>query len=568
MMPSTNGHGSKRAILCARVSTDEQARSGYSLAQQLEALREYASREGYEALEEVADPGQSGTSLERPGMNRVRDLVEGGGVSVVLAQDRDRFAREPAYLYLLKQEFTEYGTKIRALNDRGDDSPEGELMDGVFDQFAKFERAKTAERTRRGKLRKAREGKIIAGPVPTYGSKYNEGRDNYMVDERAMIQVKRIFHMVGVEGYSINAVKLAFDREGVPTPNGAAYWSHGAIRDCIWEDAYKPHTFEEVHELVSPDVASRLDSSRCYGVWWFGRRKTRSRQVFESGPAGTVYRKKQLAVKNPKEDWIAVPVPDSGIPREWVEAARETTRDNQLTSSAGHRTWSLSGGLFICGACGRRMTAMTTNRPNGKRYFYYRCPKRVQHGNEACPQIKYYAAEEVESEVWGVVRDIITNPEQLRADLERMIQLKKQDKRGDPDREAKHWLEKLSGAEQERRGFLRLAAKGRITDEELDVELAQLEESRKTAERELAILKHDQEQIEQLERDKDAILRQYADVTPEALDALASEERHQFYRMLRLKTTAHVDGPIEVELAGDAVSVADVSGSETTRTSG
>ena len=53
-MPSTNGHGPKRAILYARVSTDEQARSGYSLAQQIEALRAYAAREGYEVLEEVA----------------------------------------------------------------------------------------------------------------------------------------------------------------------------------------------------------------------------------------------------------------------------------------------------------------------------------------------------------------------------------------------------------------------------------------------------------------------------------------------------------------------------------
>ena len=78
-MPSTNGHGPKRAILYARVSTDEQARSGYSLAQQLEALREYAAREGLQALEEVRDPGQSGASLERPGMDRVRDLVAAGG---------------------------------------------------------------------------------------------------------------------------------------------------------------------------------------------------------------------------------------------------------------------------------------------------------------------------------------------------------------------------------------------------------------------------------------------------------------------------------------------------------
>ena len=84
-MPSTNGHGPKRAILYARVSTDEQARSGFSLAQPLEPLREHAAREGLEVLEEVADPGQSGASLERPGMDRVRDLVAAGDVSVVLA---------------------------------------------------------------------------------------------------------------------------------------------------------------------------------------------------------------------------------------------------------------------------------------------------------------------------------------------------------------------------------------------------------------------------------------------------------------------------------------------------
>ena len=64
-MSSTNGHGPKRAILYARVSTDEQARSGYSLAQQIEALKAYAAREGYEVLEEVRDPGQSGAKAWR-----------------------------------------------------------------------------------------------------------------------------------------------------------------------------------------------------------------------------------------------------------------------------------------------------------------------------------------------------------------------------------------------------------------------------------------------------------------------------------------------------------------------
>jgi site-specific DNA recombinase len=53
-------------VLYARVSTEEQVRNGYSLAQQLEALREYATREGYEVLEEVQDPGQSGPAWSGP----------------------------------------------------------------------------------------------------------------------------------------------------------------------------------------------------------------------------------------------------------------------------------------------------------------------------------------------------------------------------------------------------------------------------------------------------------------------------------------------------------------------
>jgi site-specific DNA recombinase len=208
-MPRTNGHGPKRAILYARVSTDEQARSGYSLAQQIEALIEYAAREGYEVLEEVSDPGQRGASLERPGMDRVRDLVAAGGVFVVLAQDRDRFAREPAYHYLLRREFEEHGTKIRSLNDRGDDSPEGELTDGILDQLAKYERAKIAERSRRGKLRKAREGKVIAIHTPNYGFKYDATRDGYEVDENAMQVVRRIFRMIGEERATLHKVKRA-----------------------------------------------------------------------------------------------------------------------------------------------------------------------------------------------------------------------------------------------------------------------------------------------------------------------------------------------------------------------
>ncbi len=256
-MPSTNGYGPKRAILWAiiyaRVSTDEQARSGYSLAQQLEALRAYCEREGYEILEEVVDPGQSGASLERPGMDRVRDLVAAGGVTVVLAQDRDRFSREPAYTYILRRELEEHGCVLRALNDRGDDSPEGQLTDDILDTLAKYERAKTAERSRRGKLQKARSGKVVGGHPINFGFQMNAASDGYEVDEEKMPLVRRVFRMVGEEGLALTAVVRTLNAEGIAGPTGGR-WNTNAVRGFVLNDVYKPHSLEEVAALVSPEV--------------------------------------------------------------------------------------------------------------------------------------------------------------------------------------------------------------------------------------------------------------------------------------------------------------------------
>ena len=548
-MPSTNGHGSKRAILYARVSTDEQARSGYSLRQQVERLSEHAASEGYEVLEEVSDPGQSGASLQRPGLDRVRDIVASGGVSVVFAQDRDRFSREPAYLYLLKQEFGEHGTSIRALNDRGDDTPEGELTDGILDQLAKFERAKTAERTRRGKIRKAREGKVIAGARPNYGFLYNAARDNYVVDGERMAVIERIFRMIGAEGQTMHAVKRAFEREGVRPPLGGKYWSPKHIRECIRDDVYRPHSFEEVRDVVTPEVAARLDPEKCYGIWWFNRRRTETKQVSEIGPEGRRYRRRIKVTDKPRSEWIAVPVPDSGIPREWIDATREAIKDNRRPSANADRVWELSGGMLFCDECGNRMSVHTSvNHWKGAevRYFYYRCPKRQRHGLQACAHNTHYRAAEREAQVWGFVAGLLRDPERLRAGLEEMIKQERAGSRDDPGREIAMWLEKAAEVGRKRSGFQDMAAEGLITLEELRTKLVGLEETRAAVEGEIEHLRGRLERVEKLERDRDALLDGYSNVIPEALEELDPEERRQIYAMLRLRIAVEVGGDMEI----------------------
>jgi site-specific DNA recombinase len=553
-MPSANGHGPKRAILYARVSTDEQARSGYSLAQQMEALRDYAAREGYEVLEEVTDPGQSGASLERPGMDRVRDLVREGGVAMVLAQDRDRFAREPAYHYLLRREFEEYGARMSALNDRGDDSPEGQLTDGILDQLAKFERAKTAERTRRGKVRKAKEGKIVAASTgPAYGFAFNEARDGYVIYEPRMQIVRDIFRMIAEESMPLTSVRSALEARGVPAPGGGRRWFRSTIRKIIQNDCYRPHTYREIAQLVSPEVAASLDQERRYGVNWWGRRRVTEKQVTETEADGTRrYRRRYKILYKPREEWIPIPVPDSGIAPEVVDRARTLLDNNVKLSSAGKRFWELSGGVFVCGRCGHRMQTDRKRRsPTTDRYHhYYKCPNRRPRSGivERCSgSRRSHKAEATEALVWDFVSGLLKDPTRLKAGLEKRIEEERaRGARGDPDQEVQSWLRQLEQIEAKRSRFQDMAAEGLLSFEELRAKLYSLDKSRTVAEEQLERLRVRYERIETLEHDRDALLASLEGAVPALLDRLSSEGRNRVYKMLNLKVEAIPGGPLKL----------------------
>jgi site-specific DNA recombinase len=309
-----------RAVLYARVSSNDQAETGYSLQDQIRTLRAYEEANGYEVVEEVEDAGYSGASLERPGLNRVRELVGDGGISIVLAQDRDRIARNPTITRWLQMQFEQYGTELRAINDPEDESATGQLTVGILDQVAKFERAMITQRTRRGRFQRAREGKVIVSGSPPYGFRYTADNTNHVVDP-TMATVRRIFVMVAA-GNTLHSIKKTFEKEGVPTLGGQKLWLAPSMRRTILNDAYHPHDHDALEELVSrghlsPQVLANLDASNNYGVWWYGVNRV------ELIPMGEHRRRWS---KNPESERVAVPVPDAGIPRETVDAARDALK--------------------------------------------------------------------------------------------------------------------------------------------------------------------------------------------------------------------------------------------------
>ena len=117
---------------------------------------------------------------------------------------------------------------------------------------------------------------------------------------------------------------------------------------------------------------------------------------------------------------------------------------------------------------------------------------------------------------------------------------------GDPHRQSKVWLKKLSEVDSKRSRFQDMAAEGLITFDELRSKLDEAEQTRERAQAELEALNRRRENMEELERDKDAVMESYAGMVPEELDNLASEERHQIYKMLRLQVTVGPDMPPEV----------------------
>jgi len=118
--------------LSYRASSARQKKDD-TIASQTAALRAHAGQLGVELAEEwvFEDEGHSGATLIRPALERLRDVVAGVGVDVVLCYSPDRLARKFAYQALLIEEFARAGTRVEFVKGPRGDSPEDQLLVGV-----------------------------------------------------------------------------------------------------------------------------------------------------------------------------------------------------------------------------------------------------------------------------------------------------------------------------------------------------------------------------------------------------------------------------------------------------
>jgi site-specific DNA recombinase len=231
-----------RCAAYARFSPKPEGAVGenYSIGSQLDGMKELALREyGCAQPDEYIDRNVSGATLDRPDLERLRDAVAARAYDVVLCYSPDRLSRDVVNSMLLLQEFSNYGAKLVFVSGSYEDSPEGEFSFGVQSLVAQFERKKFAERSRRGRKRKASEGYVHSGSAP-YGYRYlgrkvQKRGELEIIREEARV-VEQIFQWTA-RGMTNYRVAMQLNAGGVTTQKGGR-WYRESVAQVLRKTAY------------------------------------------------------------------------------------------------------------------------------------------------------------------------------------------------------------------------------------------------------------------------------------------------------------------------------------------
>jgi site-specific DNA recombinase len=393
MNTNGNGNGHKRAILYARVSTDDQKDKGYSLPSQFDAMRKYAAQQGFEIVAEYQDDYSGATPIEfRPEGAKAYAMLKSNQADAIIAYTIDRFVRPPEDgdewdLPVLIRGLAKLGKEIHTVRRGKLNTSFADLLIAMLDaRKAGEERRDFRERSMRGKRTKARGGKVIACQ-PALGYRLERDANGKatmfeIVEEEARI-VRLVFrwYVYGDETgqvLSIRGVAARLSEMKIPTPRefkrgylshtkrANGMWNIGVVRDILKNEAYA-------------------------GTWYYGKRIG------------------ETSKWRPLSEAVAVSVP-AIIDREtWERAQVQRERNAQFSRRNRKHTYLLSG-LIACGECGLSMTGYWGNNTRS----HYRCSSRVHRFSlENFCRATDVRGDVIEFDVWREIEGLFQDVDRL-----------------------------------------------------------------------------------------------------------------------------------------------------------
>ena len=386
------------AAIYARVSTDRQAQD-QTIDSQLTALRRWAVEGGHDLRAEhvFADDGYSGTRLDRPALDRLRDAARDGEIEVVAVYSPDRLARKYAYQVLLLEEFQKAGCAVAFVHRPLTDDPHDQLLLQIQGAVAEYERAVLRERFRRGKLQKARAGQWVTSKAP-FGYRYIPKRDgvpgHLEVDAAEAEVVRLLFGWLLDDRLSIRQMLKRLAAGPWRPRSGNRHWSSCVVRRILSDPTYTGTAYANRYTYVAPRKPTT--------------RGPRAGAATGRGP------------ERPRDEWIAIPVPALIDESTHQSASAQLARNAALARRRNTRHTYLLRCLLTCRTCGLAMSGVTHRDRRGGAVAYYRCAGKdpVAHGRDrACPEPSPRVAE-LDAAVWGHVRTLLDEPATLLAQFD------------------------------------------------------------------------------------------------------------------------------------------------------
>ncbi|HEY5430626.1 MAG TPA: recombinase family protein, partial [Solirubrobacteraceae bacterium] len=391
------------AAIYARVSTDHQRAQG-TIQSQVAELRELARARGLTVGPELVfcDDGVSGATLIRPALERLRDGAAEGSFEVLLCHSPDRLARRYAYQVLLLDELARAGVEVVfALQDEGARTPEGELMRQMQGMIAEYERAQIAERTRRGRLHRARSGSVaVLGRAP-YGYRYvrrSENTDAYFqIDEVKAGVVREVFGRYAHQGHTLAATADWLNQTETPTTTPGKAWHPSTVRGMLTNPAYRGE--------------AAFGKTRRTGGRGKATRQARQRQARHAlSPQRTAA---------PKDAWTMIAVP-AIVDTDTFALAASRLEQGVRFATRNAKKPSLLRGLLVCRECGYAWHRVEKGKQSKR--VLYQCGSRCLRTSERRCNSAPVRAEELDQLVWTEIRRLLCEPDLVRAEIDRRLQ--------------------------------------------------------------------------------------------------------------------------------------------------
>jgi site-specific DNA recombinase len=377
-----------RAAIYARVSSESQASRG-TICSQLALLEAKVADVGDELVARFVDDGHSGTRLDRPGLDALRDGAQAGIFERVWVLTADRLARNFAYQMLVLDELSSLGVEV-CFTDAPPiaDDPQARLLVQVQGVIAEYERAKMTERQRRGKLYRVRCGEAIFTIVP-YGYRRRprdaKGPARYEIFEPEAVVVRRIFDDYVAGGLSVRQLVMGLAADNIPSPMGRALWSVSTLGGLLRNSSYMGKAY------------------------WYRR---------ESVPAAKPTGRQTRQVPRPREQWVEVAVPAIISEDTYAAAQRIASRNIAFSARRAPDDRWLLRGLVVCGRCGVKCGCDRNPKRSGGHNHYYVCAYRNEltaGGPERRCRERNIRADELDAFVFAEIREAMLRPELLTA---------------------------------------------------------------------------------------------------------------------------------------------------------